>query len=352
VLVVNYPTVIDITGKLYGLIINVFDKPENKNFYLRYAGVQDELGAYNNIALEELKNYKTVLRRRQDILEAQLKAGESYEAKEYTDAEKEAKKEALLEVKQQLSTVSDLTSGKIGSAFSNIFDFFKLPTVRIIRYIIDLVRNLALSFLVVVGCLAIMFECIPVFKGILNKWFKFYTAVTFWALTVCVLDTAFLSFAESGVVSAEYFQQHAEVIDKLVETFNVGASTNSGYIKETTTEITNFGLKWYAYGGTRGLNVAVNVVMVIFYCIVPFLTSLYIGGEQAGMFMSKVIGVGSMATQQIVQTAAGGVGGVATAAGAGLGGYKGGMIGQGIGSVVGAAGGMAGMVTSAGSGSN
>ena len=113
----------------------------------------------------------------------------------------------------------------------------------------------------------------------------------------------------------------------------------------------NFAIKWYAYGGSEGLNTAVCVVMVIFYCIVPFLTSLYIGGEQAGMFMSKVISVGSMATQQLIQTGAGATSALGGAAGAAAGGYKGSVIGQSAGNLLGSVGGIAGVVGSAGSGS-
>jgi len=348
-LVVNYPTIIDITGKFYGYIIYTIDKPEYKNFYLKYTKVEEELDGYKNYAEKEMKKLQDVLK--ETI--SQKKAIEEHEGNKYltyTEEQKAIAKHVKEEMEAKLEAAKALDGG---TTVSKIWDFFKLPTVRIIRYIIDLVRNVSLSLLVIVGCLAIMAESIPAFKGILNKWFKFYTAVTFWALTVCVLDGMFLSFAESGVASAKHFKENATVIGEYMKD-NVKWIDNQISLSElTTTKIvgTDFALKWYAYGGSQGLNTAVSVVMVIFYCLVPFLTSLYIGGEQAGMFMSKVIGVGSMATQQMMQTGAGAVSSVGGATGAAAGGYKGSIIGQSVGTLAGSVGGVAGMVTSAGSGS-
>jgi hypothetical protein len=352
-LIVNYPTVIDITGKFYGMVISVFDKPSNKDFYLKYTGVEEELKGLKEVAEEELAKYQRSLKNdkaHQEWLE------KTYGAT-YTDADRQARKEAIAAIDEKMNTSKELGKGQMAS---KIFDFFKLPTVRIIRYILDLTRNLALSFLVIIGCIAIMFECIPVFRGILNKWFKFYTAVTFWALTICILDAAFLSFAEAGVASAKHFLENATVVgtyqtsdanvgnmmDSYNQLYGRGSSSASG-LREVVA--TDFAIKWYAYGGSQGLNTAVNVVMVIFYCMVPFLTSLYIGGEQAGMFMSKVIGVGAMATQQIMQTGAGITTAAGSGVGAGVGGYKGSVIGQSLGTMVGSVGGAAGVVTASGS---
>ncbi|MDR1226555.1 MAG: hypothetical protein LBK47_06615 [Prevotellaceae bacterium] len=349
-LIVSYPTAIDVTGKLYGIAISVFDKPEYKNFYLKYAGVEEELKGYKSKAKTEMDNYTLILKKdkREHADKASFLSIKS-------EAEKEAHRLAEKEVEQKLKELKNLSGGETAT---KIWDFFKLPVVRIIRYVVDLVRNLALSFLVVVGCLAIMFECIPAFRGILSKWFKFYTAVTFWALTVCVLDAAFLSFAESGVASAKHFTENATVLETWNRSDNNLNNMMDSYNKlynrpAAASDIitaTDFAIKWYAYGGSQGLNTAVSVVMVIFYCLVPYLTSLYIGGEQAGMFMSKVIGVGSMATQQILQTGTGAASSTGGTVGAGVGGQKGAAVGRGIGGVVGAVGGTAGIVTSAGGG--
>ena len=354
-LVVNYPTVIDVTGKFYGMIIGVFDKPEYKNFYLKYAGVEAELEAYNDKAKTELKKVLEFLKANEHNLsyeqrekfkaaiEHQVEYGWSDKNEEKIKAFEAAKKS----VNKEIENAEQYNGNVFSKTVIKLFDFFKLPTVRIIRYILDLVRNLALSFLVMIGCFAIMFECIPAFKGILNKWFKFYTAVTFWALTICVLDAAFLSFAESGVATAKHFLDNANVLNEE----EVYKTLKDYFLNKTTTEVTtDFALKWYAYGGSQGLNTAVCVVMVIFYCIVPYLTSLYIGGEQAGMFMSKVVSVGAMATQQLIQTGAGATSALGGAIGAGVGGYKGSVIGQSVGNLMGSVGGMAGVI-GAGSGS-
>jgi hypothetical protein len=302
-----YPTVIDVTGQAYALIINTFDKPEYKDFHLKYMGVQEEIEAYNDIAQEELGKYKKYLSHKQDV-------AENAERRAPDQATKEAREAAAKEIKRKLKEVEGLHSNVVESTLFNIWDFFSLPTIRIIRYVIDVVRNVFLCLLVIFGCFAIFFECIPVFKGILSKWFKFYTAVTFWALTICVLDGMFLAFAEAGVSSAKHFHNNAETVAKLAESVHNGVTSLATTTYNSST-ITDFAMKWYSYGGSEGLNKAISVVMVLSYCMVPFITSLYIGGEAAGMFMSKVVGVGSMAVRQSMSSATNTVASVGRAAG-------------------------------------
>jgi hypothetical protein len=309
-----YPTVIDVTGQAYAIIINTFDKPEYKDFHLEYLGVKEELDEYKNTAEEALDNYLTQLRGRRTEIEH---GDRRLILDEKTRQAHEAVRQELT---KDINKALDMKSGVIGSALSSLWDFFSLPTIRIIRYVIDVVRNVFLCLLVIFGCFAIFFECIPVFKGILNKWFKFYTAVTFWALTVCVLDGMFLAFAEAGVSSAKYFYENANVLGTLQEKF----LRNGALITRTdpSTTVTDFAIKWYGYGGSEGINTAISIVMVISYCMVPFITSLYIGGESAGMFMSKVLGVGSMAVRQSMSTATNTVASIGKVAGGSQGGEQ------------------------------
>jgi hypothetical protein len=308
-----YPTVIDVTGQAYAIVINTFDKPEYKEFHLKYLGVQEELNAYSETAQEELDRYKKFLEKKFDDTRKE-KVGMNMAAIQ-------AKKEALTKIKKEMANVEALRTNVVESSLFSIWDFFSLPTIRIIRYVIDVVRNVFLCLLVIFGCFAIFFECIPVFKGILSKWFKFYTAVTFWALTVCVLDGMFLAFAESGVSSAKHFFENANVLETLKETtkytYNFNGTAQEAHPLEMTEtkNTTDFAMKWYGYGGSEGLNTAICVVMVLSYCLTPFITSLYIGGEAAGMFMSKVVGVGSMAVRQTMSTATNTVASVGKVAG-------------------------------------
>jgi hypothetical protein len=313
-LVVFYPTFIDITGGIYGTVIRAFDREENKDFLLKYTGLKEELAGYKNVALAEIEYTPKALKTKKDELE-------SGSARFFKDANAEnivarhkAYEKTLATIDKQTVEAENLRSGTITSALSGIWDFFHLPVVRIIRVIIDLIRNVFISLLVILGCFAIFFEAIPVFKGILSKWFRFYTAVTFWALTVCILDAVFLSFAEAGIASGKYFKENAQKIADIasVSTTYEG-SAQSAFNVTNSREITDFAINWLSYGGSEGINTAVCVVLVLCYCMVPYITSLYIGGENAGMFMSKVVGVGSMAVKQTMTTATGGVGSVVRA---------------------------------------
>jgi hypothetical protein len=317
-----YPTVIDVTGQAYAIVINTFDKPEYKELHLKYLGVQEELDAYNEIAQDELTTYKKYLETGQgNVAYAQEQnlidspdPNIDPNIPQHFQMKEEVKEVVKKGIEKKLKEVNALHSNVAESTLFSIWDFFSLATVRIIRYVIDVVRNVFLCLLVIFGCLAIFFECIPAFKGILSKWFKFYTAVTFWALTVCVLDGMFLAFAEAGVSSAKHFYDNAQTVGKLTEAVYNGV-TSAATVTHNATAFTDFAIKWYAYGGSEGLNKAISVVMVLSYCMVPFITSLYIGGEAAGMFMSKVIGVGSMAVRQGMSTATGTVASLGRAAG-------------------------------------
>jgi hypothetical protein len=296
-LLVNfYPLFIDITGGLYGTVIRAFDRPESKEFLTEYMGVQEELAKYEELAKTGITN--TV------VLYERVGEGKITEAVLYDAAEKTTQ-----EVNEELARIQKLKSNEVTKVVGSIWDFFKLPAVRIIRAVIDLIRNVFVSLLVIFGCLAIFFESIPIFKGILSKWFKFYTATTFWALTVSILDSIFLAFAKAGVASGKYFYDSAEKLGTLFS----NTSNFNAFSVHRSTDVTDFAIKWYAYGGSDGLSTAVSVVLVLCYCMVPYITSLYIGGENAGMFMSKVVGTGSLAVKQTMSTATGGVGSVVKA---------------------------------------
>ena len=303
-LVIFYPTFIDITGGIYGTVIRAFDREENKDFLIEYTGVKKDLEAFKKEAEKEIKQTVKVYQNKKQELQVK-------ESKTMSEAEYEAHLKAAEEIDGKLAKAEDLQSSAITSSLSSIWDFFQLPTVRIIRVIVDLIRNVFISLLVILGCFAIFFEAIPVFKGILSKWFKFYTAVTFWALTVCILDAVFLSFAKAGIASGKFFRENHEKIGANIEYVGAGLRQPGELSSEV---VTDFAVNWLGYGGSQGINTAVSVVLVLCYCMVPYITSLYVGGENAGMFMSKVIGVGSMAVKQTMSTATGGVGSVVKAA--------------------------------------
>jgi hypothetical protein len=305
-LLVNfYPLFIDITGGLYGTVIRAFDRQESKEFLTEYMGVKEELEGFQDAAEDEIKNILNILKndkRLELVGQKMTKDAAAYEAYE----------KAIQEIDEKIKTAENLKSGRATRLVGDFWDFFELPVVRIIRVIIDLIRNVFVSLLVIFGCFAIFFECIPVFKGILSKWFKFYTATTFWALTVNILDCIFLAFAKAGVASGKYFRENEQKIGEVIVGYS-GANKDPNQQSFLTENVTDFAINWLGYGGSEGLNTAVSVVLVLCYCMVPYITSLYIGGENAGMFMSKVVGVGSMAVKQTMSTATGGVGSVVKA---------------------------------------
>lgn len=298
-LVIFYPTFIDITGGIYGTVIRAFDRPESKEFITEYTGLKKELEGYEKTAQAEIENTPEAYEKKLQFMK------NKQDREPITDpALYEAYEKAVQEIESNIVKAKNLQSSGVVKTFDNIWKFFEIGAVRIIRVIIDLIRNVFISLLVILGCFAIFFEVIPVFKGILSKWFKFYTAVTFWALTVCILDAVFLSFAKAGVASGKHFKDNAEQIEKLLSV---------GYQNSELRPVTDFAINWLSYGGSEGLNTAVCVVLVLCYCMVPYITSLYVGGENAGMFMSKVVGVGSMAVKQTMSTATGGMGSVVKA---------------------------------------
>jgi hypothetical protein len=302
-LVIFYPLFIDLTGGLYGTVIRAFDRPESKDFLVEYMGVKEELAALDKKAEAEMaKTPKAYSNQKNDLVSQQNKSIDDPAA--YAAYEK-----AIQEVDEKIARAEKLQSGAVTSALHSIWDFFEPSVIRIIRAIVDLIRNVFVSLLVIFGCFAIFFESIPVFKGILSKWFKIYTATTFWALTVNILDCIFLAFAKAGVASGKYFEENAQKIASVLDESYYRYAANAGaQASEFTTHVTDFAINWYCYGGSEGLNAAVSVVLVLCYCLVPYITSLYIGGENAGMFMSKVVGTGSMAVKQTMSTATGGVG--------------------------------------------
>ncbi|MDR3329352.1 MAG: hypothetical protein LBS63_04505 [Prevotellaceae bacterium] len=331
-----YPTAIDITSKAYGIIILTFERKGDKALFTEMMGVSEELKAYNGIAEGALDNQQT-------WLERENKRDENALDKATTPEEEAARKEKLKEIEKEIVNVKGLSANGAQLALFSIWDFFSIPSIRIIRFVIDQIRNVFLSLLVIFGCLAIFFEAIPAFKGILAKWFKFYTAVTFWALTICILDSVFLEFIKASVEMAKLYKENAQNLGtyNTSVTLPITAGAAMAGVDNTqsyATAVTDFGEKWYTYGGTQGVNKAMQVIMVLCYCMVPYITSLYIGGEQAGMFMSKVVGVGSMAARQALSTSTQ----VSSMAGRGVGSVAGGSAGGAVGGAVGKVAGLAG----------
>lgn len=158
--------------------------------------------------------------------------------------------------------------------------------LRIVRLLIENIRNVLLGFLVIIGPFAILFEMVPMWRGQFAHWFKIYIAVTCWALTLTILDNLYINYNE-------------ERVKYVVDSMKV-ASEEGKYFKDV-------------YDSNMGEGGFVNLLFVIMYIMTPYLTTLYAGGQVAqqlfGAMMSKVIWVGAKAVSAIPSVALGGKGG-------------------------------------------
>jgi uncharacterized membrane protein len=152
----------------------------------------------------------------------------------------------------------------ISKGWSSITKSFKVSYMYGARSILELVRDFVLSFLIIVGPLAILIDIVPIFRGVFKHWFKQYIAVLMWIVSIDILDSFVLA------------------VDELND----------------------------------GFTIFHNIVFILMYIMVPYLTSLYIGTQAAGIFMSKAVGVGTAMLAKGVSAGAGmATGGASAAAG-------------------------------------
>ncbi|PYF68440.1 hypothetical protein B0O44_11224 [Pedobacter nutrimenti] len=168
-----------------------------------------------------------------------------------------------------------------------VASYFQENGVAVIRLIVMSLRDVMYAFLFISGPIALSLSIIAPFRNLLFKWLQSFITIQFWALTLGLVDHL-----------SKFFITHYSAVDV----------TNTSMNTITHTDLTGY--------------IVTNVVCVIMYLIVPWLTSLYAGGSQAGMFMSKVVGVGAalampaikMATAAKGVAGASGMGGLSTAA--------------------------------------
>jgi hypothetical protein len=288
-LIAFYPTFIDITGSTLGVVVRNMDNGLDGTVLTRVTQVKEELQE-----LDALYAQQTFLH---DKVEAQQEKNWAKKPWKYLGA-----------------WASHATTVAL-NGLSSFWDFFEVQTIRIIRTIIDYIRDVFLGIMVIVGCIAILLSILPLFKGLFTKWLKLYIAITLWAVTISILDRIVVGFAENGLHSVQEIANNAEKVGEY-QTINISSLetlilTNPTLLTNPTGigtalaehmethDVTNFPEKYEALGGSGGLDIALNVILVVCYCLVPYITSLYAGGEAAGMFMSKVVGIASMATRNL-----------------------------------------------------
>jgi len=141
---------------------------------------------------------------------------------------------------------------KISNYLTSAFDItaiisgaFERGVTLVIREIILMLRTVILGFLYLAGPIALAFSLIPKFEGLATKWFQGWLAVQCWAITLTMLDN-------------------------LVDAYQFGTDDST--------------LRF----------IANNLVVIIMYILVPYLTTYFIGGSAAGAFISKVVGTSAL----------------------------------------------------------
>jgi hypothetical protein len=292
-----YPTFIDLTGSTLGVFIRSVDLGDDKEIFTRLGTVKDKLNKYDDIY-----NYQRFIKNKQ---EAQKESNYLVSGWKYLTAN------------LKYGTANTLNS------LSSFWDFFEIESIRLIRVVIDYIRDVLLGFLIATGCIAILLSIIPLFQKLFTKWLKIYIMVTLWAVTISVLDRITIGLNDHGLYKVQTLIESAqktgeydnsviiaglEAISQKLENIVTGRGItatdivdNIDIIRQATQtyDITDFPERFDAMGGSKGVDIALNVVLVICYCLVPYLTSLYAGSDGAGMFLSKVVSMASMATKNL-----------------------------------------------------
>jgi hypothetical protein len=129
------------------------------------------------------------------------------------------------------------------------------------RKVIELLRQTLLGFLYIMGPMAIALSVLPGFGRLFLKWFQNYLSVQFYSLTLVILDNLV-------VLYTQFTKERVSIL--------------SGAPAGVASERIDFLL--------------ISIVITILYCMVPYLTSLYIGQTSSGIFQSKAIGLAAAGT--------------------------------------------------------
>lgn len=191
--------------------------------------------------------------------------------------------------------------------------FFTGTTVMLIREIMLFIRQFVLGFLYVCGPIAMSLSVVPSFGQLAIKWLQNFIAVQFWSLSFVLLDTMYTYYsatptAQSGIGSGGVFNPISGQVNSVADTKFM----------------------------------MMSVAFVLLYCMVPYLTSLFIGSSAVQGFAGSMMGMAIGAATTAAGVASPGAGGVAGAVGRALGNGKGGGGGSSGGDSGGSAGSSAG----------
>ena len=157
--------------------------------------------------------------------------------------------------------------------------FITNATIELIRLVFLFVRQFVLGFIIMAGPFAMSLGIIPAFSQLFKHWLQNYFSVLLWGVTFSMLDMLY-----------SYWSQGQ----------NLGSGSTAGAV---ATEI--LGVQQLVY----------SVSFLVLYCMVPYLTSLVIGGSATQGFFGAFAGVVAGAASAATGVATGQPGGVAQAVG-------------------------------------
>lgn len=152
-------------------------------------------------------------------------------------------------IKNQPAKGTGLMEKFIGFEFTHPLNWLMAAlsneTIVIARSVTYCIREVSLMFLMAVGPLAIVISLFPAFEGGLSHWFKHFISVSFWGVSLGVIDRLFCSYLDSMILN----------------------NSTEGFLPMT-------------------------LGLTLMYCMAPLLTSKFIN-QGASAVMSRVVGYAS-----------------------------------------------------------
>lgn len=158
-------------------------------------------------------------------------------------------------------------------------------TITLVRTVMLYVRMFILGFLFISGPLAIVLSIVPGFDGLLKNWLQNFVSVQMWSVTFALIDVLF-------------------------KAYTTAALSNSGWL--------NLLPGGSLASGRDQVYMISCLVFIILNLMVPYMTTLLIGGSAVSSFIGSVAGAAAATAGTVASAGAG------AAAGAGVSGMGGG----------------------------
>ncbi len=264
-----YPHVIDITGSFTGILTSAFPR-------------QDTDKMFSEVSKAKIKMYQA---QKDGVVRDGDKLSSGMEESLKKSGMNWIQRKAFM-YNNNMTWIQRRSSELITEGGGSILDYIKslleVSFIRLIRALLEISRNITMSFLIIVGPFALMFEMVPFMRGIATHWYKIFIAASLWLLTLNILDAMYIGFAQARMEEA------------------VGA------LNTAVTKDLYFNAVYNADGGEAGF---LNIVMAICYIFVPYFTTMYAGGQAAQQLFGGVMSMAQFAAVNTASTMMGKVGG-------------------------------------------